>query len=127
MVKHKLYLKPDKCEFEQTTVEYLRVIVSHNSISMDLVKIIRVQEWPKPTNKKEVQSFLGFTNFYCQFIKDFSEHARPLEAFSHKVLRSEADAASLAWDFSSCEVHLAIDIESSLRRVSFSFLSDMIA
>ena len=33
---------------------------------------------PEPTNKKEVQSFLGFTNFYRRFIKDFSEHARPL-------------------------------------------------
>ena len=33
--KHKLYLRPDKCEFEKTTVEYLGVIISHNSISMD--------------------------------------------------------------------------------------------
>ena len=65
MEKHKLYLKLDKYEFEQTTVEYLRVIISHNSVLMDLVKIISVQEWPEPTNKKEVQSFLGFTNFYC--------------------------------------------------------------
>ena len=65
MAKHKLYLKLDKCEFEQTTVEYLRVIISHNSVSMDPVKITGVQEWPEPTNKKEVQSFLGFTNFYC--------------------------------------------------------------
>ena len=63
MAKHKLYLKPDKCKFEQTTVEYLGVIISHNSVSIDLVKIARVQEWPEPTNKKEVQSFLGFTNF----------------------------------------------------------------
>ena len=45
---------------------------------MDPVKIAGVQEWPAPTNKKEVQSFLGFTNFYHQFIKDFSEHAQPL-------------------------------------------------
>jgi transposase InsO family protein len=37
-----------------------------------------VAEWPKPTNKKEVQSFLGFTNFYRRFISDFSCHARPL-------------------------------------------------
>jgi len=76
--KHKLYLRPDKCEFEKTTVEYLRVIISHNSVSMDPVKIAGVTEWPAPTNKKEVQSFLGFTNFYRRFIKDFSEHARPL-------------------------------------------------
>ena len=78
MEKHKLYLKPEKCEFEKTTVEYLGVIISHNSVAMDPVKIAGVQEWPEPTNKKEVQSFLGFTNFYRRFIKDFSEHARPL-------------------------------------------------
>src|SRR6266571_8293362 len=76
--KHKLYLCPDKCEFEKTTIEYLRVIISHNSVAMDSIKIAGVAEWPAPTNKKEVQSFLGFTNFYRRFIKDFSEHARPL-------------------------------------------------
>src|SRR6266540_5131917 len=76
--KHKLYLRPNKCEFEKTTIEYLRVIISHNSVAMDPVKITGVTEWPTPTNKKEVQSFLGFTNFYQRFIKDFSEHARPL-------------------------------------------------
>ena len=76
--KHKLYLWPDKCKFERTTVEYLGVIISHNSVAMDPVKVAGVAEWPAPTNKKEVQSFLGFTNFYRRFIKDFSEHARPL-------------------------------------------------
>jgi len=45
---------------------------------MDPVKIAGITEWPTPMNKKEVQSFLGFTNFYRQFIRDFSEHARPL-------------------------------------------------
>ena len=76
--KHQLYLRPDKCEFEKTTVEYLGVIISHNSVAMDPVKVAGVAEWPAPTSKKEVQSFLGFTNFYRRFIKDFSEHARPL-------------------------------------------------
>jgi len=76
--KHKLYLRPDKCEFERTTIEYLGVIISHNSVAMDPVKIAGVAEWPRPTNKKEVQSFLGFINFYRRFVRDFSEHARPL-------------------------------------------------
>jgi len=57
--KHKLYLRADKCEFEKTTVEYLGVIISHNSVAMDPVKIAGIAEWPIPTNKKEVQSFLG--------------------------------------------------------------------
>ena len=76
--KHKLYIQPDKCEFKKTTIKYLGVIISHNSVMMDPVKIAGVMEWPTPTNKKEVQSFLSFTNFYRGFIKNFSNHARPL-------------------------------------------------
>ena len=38
----------------------------------------RVAEWPTLSNKKEVQSFLGFTNFYRRFIEGFSHIARPL-------------------------------------------------
>jgi len=78
MRKHKLYLRPDKCEFEKTRIEYLGVIVSHNHVEMDPVKVAGVAEWPTPKTKKEVQSFLGFTNFYRRFIADFSCHARPL-------------------------------------------------
>ena len=78
--KHKLYLCSDnlKCKFKKTTIKYLGVIISHNSIVMDPVKIAGVTKWPTPTNQKEVQSFLGFTNFYRWFIQDFSEHACPL-------------------------------------------------
>jgi hypothetical protein len=45
---------------------------------MDPVKIARVADWLTPSNKKEVQSFIGFINFYRQFIPGFSHHARTL-------------------------------------------------
>ena len=76
--ENQLFLKLDKCEFEKTQVEYLGVIVSHNSVEMDPVKVAGVSEWPVPANRRELQSFLGFTNFYRRFIQDFSHHARPL-------------------------------------------------
>ena len=45
---------------------------------MDPVKVSGVSEWLEPWNKKEVQSFVRFINFYQRFIKDFSHHAHAL-------------------------------------------------
>ena len=72
--QHGLSLKLEKCEFEKTSVE----VVFHDSIKMDPAKVTGVSEWPTPSNKKEVQSFLGFTNFYQRFIEGFSHIAQPL-------------------------------------------------
>jgi hypothetical protein len=38
MHEHKLYLWPEKCEFEKTRIKYLGVIISHNKVEMDLVQ-----------------------------------------------------------------------------------------
>jgi hypothetical protein len=78
MREHKLYLRPEKCEFEKVRIEYLGVIISHNKVEMDLVKIAGVADWPTPSNKKEVQSFVGFIDFYRRFIPGFSHHTRAL-------------------------------------------------
>jgi hypothetical protein len=61
---HKLYLQPEKCEFEKTKIKYLSVIISHNKVEIDPVKIAGVAYWLMPSNKKEVQSFISFVNFY---------------------------------------------------------------
>src|SRR6202161_2397273 len=76
--KYGLSLKLEKCKFEKTSVEYLGVVVSHNSVKMDPAKVAGVSEWLTPSNKKEVQSFLGFINFYRRFIEGFSHIAWPL-------------------------------------------------
>jgi hypothetical protein len=76
MREHKLYLWLEKCKFEETKIKYLGVIILHNKVEMDPVKIARVADWPMPSNKKEVQSFVGFINFYRHFIPGFSHHAR---------------------------------------------------
>ena len=86
--KNKLYLQVDKCEFKKTTIEYLRVIISH-SVAMDPVKVAGIRDWPAPTNKKEMQFFLGFTNFYRRFIQGFSEHAHPLFGPNPKQCKME--------------------------------------
>jgi Reverse transcriptase (RNA-dependent DNA polymerase)/RNase H-like domain found in reverse transcriptase len=75
---HQLYLKPEKCKFHKQEVEYLGHIVSKGTVLMDPTKVAAVQNWPTPNTKKELQQFLGFTNYYCQFIQDYSKIAKPL-------------------------------------------------
>jgi hypothetical protein len=75
MREHKLYLRLEKCEFDKTKIKYLGVIISHNKVEMDPVKIAGVADWLMPSNKKEVQFFIGFVNFYRRFIPGFSHHA----------------------------------------------------
>ncbi len=71
LCENKIFLKAEKCEFEVLETEYLGVIISENSVWMDPVKIAGIAEWPTPTKKKELQSFLGFMNFYQKFIKNY--------------------------------------------------------
>jgi hypothetical protein len=52
MHEHKLYLQPEKCEFEKVRIEYLGIIISHNKVEMDPVKIAGVADWPTPSNKR---------------------------------------------------------------------------
>ena len=40
-----LYLKPQKCQFEATEVEYLGVIISEDCIAMDPIKVNGVKNW----------------------------------------------------------------------------------
>src|SRR5260221_3360003 len=81
----RLFLKPEKCKFEQKEVEYLRLVILKDHVTMDLTKVCRVTEWPTPMKVKEVQSFLGFVNFYRKFICDFSNIAHPLYALTCKT------------------------------------------
>lgn len=60
---NKLYLKDEKCEFERTKTEYLGMIISEGSVEMDPAKVAGIMEWPIPKCKRDVQAFLGFTNF----------------------------------------------------------------
>ena len=79
-----LYLKPTKCEFKKTKIEYLGMVIEEGKITMDSVKVKGIWDWPALTTVKEVRSFLGFGNFYRKFINKFSELAVPLNGLLKK-------------------------------------------
>src|SRR5260370_20541491 len=51
---------------------------------MDPVKVQGVTDWLPPAKVKDVQSFIGFVNFYQRFIQNFSEIAHPLHMLTQK-------------------------------------------
>ncbi|KAL0172286.1 hypothetical protein M9458_032597, partial [Cirrhinus mrigala] len=73
-----LFLKLEKCEFHQPSVQLLGYNISAEGVQMDQCKVNAIQKWPQPSCVKELQRFLGFTNFYRRFIKDYSSITAPL-------------------------------------------------
>ena len=65
---------------------------------MDPVKVQGVTQWPTPTCKKEVQSFLGFLNFYCHFIRGFGDIAKPLTSLTGNTSWTWGDDQQHAFD-----------------------------
>lgn len=77
-------------------------------------------EWPVLTNVKEVQSFLGFANFYRKFIEKYSKIAIPLTELTKKDQKFEWSAeAQKAFDelkkrFTSQPILLSFDPEKPI-------------
>ena len=88
---NKLYARGDKCSFHEDTVEYLGFILLPNGLLMDPGKVSAILEWPEPRKVKDMQSFLGFANFYRRFISDYSKITVPLTRLTRK---------GAPWDFS---------------------------
>lgn len=78
--EHHLYAKMSKCEFSTMETEFLGYKISADGISMHDSKFQSILSWPAPKTKKQLQSFLGFTNFYRRFINAYARLTRPLTA-----------------------------------------------
>ena len=73
-----LFVKPEKCRFRVTEVNFLGMIISHDGIKMDPEKVNTILKWPEPMNVKQVHTFLSLGNFYRRFIKDYTIISHPM-------------------------------------------------
>ena len=89
--ENNLYAGTNKCTFHTDTVEYLGYMLSPTGLTMDPAKVQIIQDWPEPRKVKDIQSFLGFANFYCRFIHEYSDIVVPLTQLTWKDLK---------WNFS---------------------------
>ncbi|MBW0553097.1 hypothetical protein O181_092812, partial [Austropuccinia psidii MF-1] len=89
-----LFAKASKCLFNVSSVEYSVYVVSSECLKIYQAKVQQIFNWPPPRNLKALQSFLGFANFYCCFIENYSKKISSLTSFlkkdSHLPLNEEA-------------------------------------
>ena len=71
-------LKLSKCEFLRQRIKFLGHIITPEGMSMDPEKLQAIHEFPQPRNKKELQSFIGFCNFYRKFSERHALNISPL-------------------------------------------------
>jgi hypothetical protein len=76
--KHRLYANGKKCDFHSKSVDYLGHMIGPNGLQMDPAKVKVIQDWPEPRKVKDIQSFLGFANFYRRYIYNYSDIVVPL-------------------------------------------------
>jgi len=98
-----LYAKAEKCEFHSESVEYLEYILSSFGLTMSNDKIKIIQDWPEPKKVKDIQFFLGFTNFYHWFIFNYLDIVIPLTHLTQK---------DISWKFNS----FYVDAFNSLKK-----------
>jgi len=79
-----LFARADKCKFHVTSCEYLGYMLLPEGLTMAPYKVQIIQDWPEPRKVKDIQSFLGFANFYRRFIFGYSEITVPLMRLTRK-------------------------------------------
>jgi hypothetical protein len=84
-----LYAKLSKCDFWLREIKFLGHTISQDGVSADPEKVQEVMNWKPPTTVRQIQSFLGLTGYYRQFIPDFSRIAKPMTELLKKVVKFE--------------------------------------
>jgi len=83
--KFDISLNPLKSIFGVTQDKILSHIVSNSGISIDPERVATILNLPSPTSKKEIQSFMGTTNFIQRFVSDFVVIVKPI----HNILKKD--------------------------------------
>ena len=72
------HISLEKSKFYIQEVEFLGHTIKIGGIAISKDKVEAILNWLEPKTLKEVQSFLGFVNYYRKFIGGYKEVAKPL-------------------------------------------------
>lgn len=76
--KHRLYVKPSKCEWALPEVEFCGHVIGKEGIRISPKKMETIKSWSRPRNTTEIRSFLGLANYFLEFVDGYADIALPL-------------------------------------------------
>jgi hypothetical protein len=82
LVNYNIKIKPSKCEFFKSQVEYLGHTVSKSGIKKTVDYVNKISEYPRPVTVGDLREFLGFINFQRKFLPNCSEIQKPLSCLT---------------------------------------------
>ena len=83
MRENNLTANPDKCLFNQSSIDFFGHHFSADGISADNKKISSLINASAPKNATEARSFLGLAQYLARFIKDFASISAPIRQLTH--------------------------------------------
>ena len=89
-----LNLNRKKCVIAAPSVKYLGHVVDSSGVIPLPAKVDAITSMPRPTNKVELQRFLGCVNFFHRFLPGVAEVLAPLHALTASV---STPKALLSW------------------------------
>ena len=81
-----LKCKPSKCEILRDSIKYLGRMVARHGVRPDPEAVEAVLTWKAPRMDTQLMSFLGFANYYREFIKGYADKVYPMQ----KLMRNKA-------------------------------------
>ena len=73
--QHGLTVKPEKCQWEATTIDFLGHVVGDGKILVPDCRVAAIKSHKRPITQKDLQSFLGITRYYRRFIDSYAHHS----------------------------------------------------
>ena len=79
MKRSGLKCKPSKCEIPKDSITYLGRMVDRHGIRPDPDAVEANLTWKSPKTEHQLMSFLGFANYYREFIKGYADKVYPMQ------------------------------------------------
>ena len=116
--EHNITLKPSKCKFGMSNVEYCGKEISKEGLTMSMKKVQSVLNFPMPTTAGEMKQFVGLVNYFHDYVEHHSDIMHPL----HQMIQDyqkKTKSRLLVWNEEGTAAFHKIIAEISKRHTTF--------